>query len=143
MIATPASNEAAFSEGWLRTGDLGRLDADGYLFITGRLEGNHQSGRRKDRRRRLVEQVLLEHPAVAEAVSLWHSPCGARRDGRGRSCAPNQAQDLDQPVKQIRDFAATRLARFEVPQQIVIVDQIPLGAQESLVRRDLAAALGL
>ena len=134
-------NEAAFSEGWLRTGDLGRLDADGYLFITGRLKEIINRGGEKIVPG-LVEQALLEHPAVAEAA-VFGIPHAVLGETVAAAVVLLPGQDLDQPVKQIRDFAATRLARFEVPQQIVIVDQIPLGATGKRSRRDLAAALGL
>ena len=73
----PVVDEEAFSGGWLRTGDLGHLDGDGYLFITDRLKEVINRGGEKISPR-LVEQVLLEHPAIAQAVvfGVPHSVLG-------------------------------------------------------------------
>ena len=60
-------DEEIFSDGWLRTGDLGHFDTDGYLFITGRLKEIVNRGGEKISPA-VVEQVLLEHPAIAQAI---------------------------------------------------------------------------
>src|SRR5690606_7628679 len=73
----PEANATAFTNGWLRTGDQGKLDADGYLFITGRLKELINRGGQKISPRE-VEDVLLEHPAVAQAAvfALPHPTLG-------------------------------------------------------------------
>jgi amino acid adenylation domain-containing protein len=136
-----ALNEAAFSGGWLRTGDLGTLDADGYLFVTGRLKEIINRGGEKISPQ-LVERVLLEHPAIAQAV-VFGVPHSALGENVAAAVVLKPAEKLDQPVHQIRSFVAERLARFRVPQQIVFVDQIPRGPTGKLSRKDLAQALGL
>jgi len=65
----PDANHSAFRDGWLRTGDLGRLDADGYLFVTGRIKEMINRGGEKILPGE-IEDSLLAHPAVTEAVAF-------------------------------------------------------------------------
>jgi amino acid adenylation domain-containing protein len=136
-----ALNEAAFSGGWLRTGDLGTLDAEGYLFITGRLRDIINRGGEKISPQ-LVEGVLLEHPAIAQAV-VFGVPHQALGETVAAAVVLKPGEKPDQPVRHIRSFVAKRLAHFRVPQQIVFVDQIPRGPTGKLSRKDLPQALGL
>ena len=65
----PTANEAAFTKGWFRTGDQGRMDADGYLFITGRTKEIINRGGEKISPRE-IDEVFLDHPAVAQAAAF-------------------------------------------------------------------------
>ena len=65
----PRANRSAFTHGWFRTGDQGYLDADGYLFITGRLKEIINRGGEKIAPQE-VDDVLMDHPAVAQAVTF-------------------------------------------------------------------------
>ena len=65
----PEANRRAFVQGWFRTGDLGHLDAEGFLFITGRLKEIINRGGEKISPRE-VDEVLLDHRAVAQAVTF-------------------------------------------------------------------------
>ena len=65
----PVANRSAFTHGWFRTGDQGYLDTDGYLFITGRLKEIINRGGEKIAPRE-VDEVLMDHPAVAQAVTF-------------------------------------------------------------------------
>src|SRR5262249_49196602 len=65
----PEANETAFSNGWFRTGDEGHLDEDGYLFLSGRTKEIINRGGEKISPRE-VDEVLLAHPAVAQAVAF-------------------------------------------------------------------------
>jgi amino acid adenylation domain-containing protein len=136
-----ALNEAAFSAGWLRTGDLGTLDSDGYLFVTGRLKEIINRGGEKISPQ-LVEGVLLEHPAIAQAV-VFGVPHPALGETVAAAVVLRPGKKRGQPVQHIRSFVAKRLARFRVPQHIVIVDQIPRSPTGKVNRKDLAGALGL
>ena len=78
-VNNPAANQRAFSSGWFRTGDQGYLDADGYLFITGRLKEMINRGGEKVTPRE-VDEVFMEHPAVAQAVTF---AVAAHHPGRG------------------------------------------------------------
>lgn len=129
----PTANRSAFVRGWFRTGDLGYLDTDGYLFITGRKKEIINRGGEKISPLE-VDEVLMEHPAVAEVAtfSIPHPALGEnvaaaivlRSDSvpAGSSMGPNKTEYL---IQEIREFAAMRLAPFKVPQQILIVDEIP------------------
>ena len=86
-VDNPDANAAAFVHGWLRTGDVGVIDAAGYLFITGRQKEMINRGGEKIAPRE-IEEVLLRHPAVAETVAfaLPHPPAwGGGRSRRGRA----------------------------------------------------------
>ena len=78
-----AANEAAFRDGWFRTGDLGYLDRDGYLFIVGRIKDVINRGGQKVAPGE-VEEALLSHPDVVEAVAF---PVSHRRLGEDVAAA--------------------------------------------------------
>ncbi len=65
----PEANRTSFVNGWFRTGDNGRIDRDGYLFITGRIKEIINRGGQKISPRE-VDEVLCTHPAVANAVAF-------------------------------------------------------------------------
>ena len=65
----PVANEAAFRDGWFRTGDVGYLDPDGYLFVVGRIKDMINRGGQKIAPAE-VEAVLLNHPDVVEAAAF-------------------------------------------------------------------------
>jgi acyl-CoA synthetase (AMP-forming)/AMP-acid ligase II/acyl carrier protein len=128
----------AFTNGWFRTGDLGRLDADGYLFIEGRLKEIINRGGEKVSPRE-VEEVLLQHPAVAQAV-VFAMP----DQSLGQEVAAAVVlRDASVTEKQLRQSVAARLVHFKVPRRIVTVSAIPLGATGKPQRIGLAEKLGL
>jgi acyl-CoA synthetase (AMP-forming)/AMP-acid ligase II len=139
----PEANAKAFfmADGarWFRTGDQGTFDAEGYLSLTGRLKEIINRGGEKISPLE-VDATLMDHPAVQQVVTfaLPHPKLGEEvaaavvlRDGM-------QATERD-----IRDFAATKLAAFKVPSRIVILDEIPKGATGKMQRIGLAEKLGL
>ncbi|MBX3732749.1 MAG: amino acid adenylation domain-containing protein [Verrucomicrobiae bacterium] len=138
----PVADAHAFQDGWLRTGDLGYLDADGDLFITGRVSDVINRGGEKVSPHH-VESVLREHPDVAQAVvfATDHPVLGQLpaalvvprhrdRDGAGNPLGET-----------LPSWLASRLAPFEMPQPIRIVDEIPVGPGGKIRRRELAALL--
>ena len=138
--ANPEANASAFTaDGWFRTGDEGYLDEDGYLFLTGRLKELINRGGEKIAPRE-VEDVLLRHPAVRQAVcfALPHDALGedvAAAIILADGAAPDEAA--------IRAFCGERLAPFKVPRAVVFVDEIPVGPTGKLQRLGLAERLGL
>ena len=77
----PEANAKSFTDGWFRTGDQGFLDADGYLSLVGRLKEMINRGGEKIAPRE-IDEVLLQHPAVAEAVAFGVAAPGLGRRGR-------------------------------------------------------------
>ncbi len=135
----PPANQSAFTHGWFRTGDEGYVARDGYLFITGRLKEIINRGGEKIAPRE-VEEVLMDHPAVAQVVSFAvpHATLGEEV-----AAAIVLREKVWVTEREIREFAAGRLADFKVPQQVVIVDEIPKGPTGKLQRIGLAETLGL
>lgn len=135
----PAANASAFTAGWFRTGDEGRLDDEGYLVLTGRLKEQINRGGEKISPLE-VDVVLLDHPAVAEAVTFGipHERLG-EEVGAIVVLRPGHAAT----EQEIRDFAATRLAAYKVPRRVLLRPDLPKGATGKVQRVGLAARLGL
>ncbi len=133
----PQANAAAYSEGWFHTGDEGRLDEDGYLFLTGRLKEMINRGGEKISPRE-VDEVLMDHPAVLQAVTfaLPHPTLGEDVAAAVVLRPGAAATESD-----LRALAFDRLADFKVPSQVLIVDRIPAGPTGKLQRIGLAAHL--
>ena len=129
----------AFTHGWLRTGDLGYLDGDGYLFITGRLKEIVNRGGEKISPEE-IEEALLAHPAVAEAAAfaVFHVTLGEEV-----AAAVVLREDGAPTEQEIRDFVAERLSDFKVPKRVVVVRELPKTASGKIRRRDLAEQLRL
>jgi acyl-CoA synthetase (AMP-forming)/AMP-acid ligase II len=137
--SNPKANAEAFVDGWFRTGDQGVLDAEGYLTITGRLKEIINRGGEKVSPRE-VDEVLMDHPAVAQVVTFGvpHDKLG---EEVGAAVVLREGSQLTD--RELREFAARRLADFKVPRRIVFLDEIPKGATGKLQRIGLAAKLGL
>jgi len=135
----PAANREAFTNGWFRTGDQGVMSSDGYVTLTGRLKEIINRGGEKISPRE-VDEVLMDHPAVAQVVTF-----GFPHDKLGEEVAAavvlREGKTAD--VKELREFAATRLADFKVPRKILLLLEIPKGATGKLQRIGLAQKLGL
>ena len=135
----PEANATAFTAGWFRTGDQGVIDGDGYLSITGRLKEIINRGGEKISPRE-VDEVLMDHPAVAQAVTF-----AVPHDKLGEDVAAaivlRAAAEASE--REVRAFAAERLADFKVPRRIVFLDEIPKGSTGKLQRIGLAEKLGL
>jgi acyl-CoA synthetase (AMP-forming)/AMP-acid ligase II/acyl carrier protein len=133
------ATEAAFTDGWFKTGDLGFFDDDGYLFLAGRAREIVNRGGEKIAPQE-VDQLLLQHPAVAEAVTFAvpHPTLGEDVASAVVLRSPHVATP-----KEIRQFAIGRIADFKVPRQILIVSKIPKGPTGKVQRIGLAAKLGL
>ncbi|WP_234685757.1 non-ribosomal peptide synthetase [Bradyrhizobium monzae] len=129
-----AATQAAFRDGWFRTGDLGYLDADGYLFIVGRIKDVINRGGQKVSPLE-VEEVLLAHPAVLEAgvFAIPHAKLGENVAAVVVLRANSEATS-----DQLRQFARKRLAAYKVPSLIRNVTALPKGASGKVKRNALA-----
>jgi acyl-CoA synthetase (AMP-forming)/AMP-acid ligase II/acyl carrier protein len=133
----PETTAASFREGWFRTGDLGHLDADGFLFITGRLKEIINRGGEKIAPRE-VDEALLAHPAVREAVTFG---VPHRTLGEDVAAAVVLAEGAAVTSAALRRFAAERVSAFKVPRQIVLLREIPRGLTGKPDRAALARAV--
>jgi len=126
-------------DAWFRTGDVGHLDEDGYLFISGRLKEIINRGGEKIAPGE-IDHVLLEHPAIAQAVS-----CAVPdpRLGEDVIAVVVRRAGSELTEREVREFASTRLAAFKVPRRVKFVEQIPKGPTGKIQRIGLAAKLGI
>ncbi|MFF3212971.1 AMP-binding protein [Streptomyces sp. NPDC002886] len=129
----PAGDGAkVFRDGWVRMGDVGRLDADGYLYLVDRESDVIKSGALKVSTLR-IEEVLYEHPAVADAAALGlphpvmgSVPVAVVVAGPG-------GLDLDE----LRLFLSARLSRPELPVRILLAAGLPRNPSGKVVKHRL------
>ena len=135
--SNPTANRRAFIDGWFRTGDQGRLDTDGYLFMTGRMKEIINRGGEKIAPKE-VDELPTQHPAISQAVAFAvpHPTLGEEV-----AAAVVLKQDAAVTESDIRAFVAAQLADFKVPRQVLIVEEIPKGPTGKLQRIGLADKL--
>ena len=115
----PQETAEALREGWLHTGDMGELDADGYLYVRGRkkdmvIVGGYNVYPRE------VEEVLNSHPAVAEAAVV-----GGPDAYRGECLHAYVCLRKDVPPPEVLAYCAERLAKYKVPSSLEVLDALP------------------
>lgn len=135
----PKANAEAYTNGWFRTGDQGIMDVDGYLSITGRLKEIISRGGEKISPRE-VDEILMDHPAVQQVVTFG---IPHEKLGEEVGAAVVLREGTSATEKELREFAAVRLADFKIPRKILFLEEIPKGATGKLQRIGLAAKLGL
>ncbi|HEX2301592.1 MAG TPA: AMP-binding protein [Pseudonocardiaceae bacterium] len=120
-------------QGWIRTGDVGYLDADGDLHLVDRVDdliivnGFNVYPRE-------VEEVLLEHPRVREAAAIG---VPNERTGEAVRAVLVAAEGTSPSVEEIIEHCTRRLARFKVPVEVALVDTLPYLPTGKLARRTL------
>ncbi|MGC8494183.1 MAG: AMP-binding protein [Syntrophobacteraceae bacterium] len=135
----PEADREAFRNGWFRTGDLGWLDEDDFLYLTGRIKEAINRGAEKILPY-AIERVLSTHPAVQEAVVFgFPHP----RLGEDIGAAVVSAPGASVTVTELRRFASAHLAEFEIPRHILFVDEIPKGRTGKVQRARMADLLPL
>jgi acyl-CoA synthetase (AMP-forming)/AMP-acid ligase II len=130
----PEANASSFTNGWFRTGDQGYLDDEGYLLLTGRLKEMINRGGEKISPRE-IDEVLLGHPAVAEAVAF-----GAPHPMWGEEVAAAVVLKSDATEADLISYCRERMADFKRPKQIHITTAIPRTATGKIQRRVVAEA---
>ncbi|GII78506.1 acyl-CoA synthetase [Sphaerisporangium rufum] len=134
-LGDPDTRGEVFRDGWVRMGDLGRLDEDGYLYLLDRESDIIKSGAFKVSTLR-IEAALLDHPAVAEVavVGVPHPVMGAVPAAAAVARAPVTPAEL-------RTFLAGRLAGHEVPARWTFLPSLPKNPAGKVLKRDLRALL--
>ncbi|KZS65287.1 long-chain-fatty-acid--CoA ligase [Mycobacterium pseudokansasii] len=131
----PAETAAAIdSDGWFHTGDLGRVDEDGYYFIVDRskdmiIRGGYNVYPRE------IEEVLYEHPAVREAAVVA-VPDDILGEEIGAAIALVTGATADAAA--ICDFVKARVAAYKYPRLIWFVEELPKGATGKILKRAIS-----
>jgi fatty-acyl-CoA synthase len=118
-----ATAEVFDSAGWLRTGDLGRIDADGYLTLVGRRKESYRCGGEQVIPTE-VEDVLTSHPGVVEAHVV---PVPDSRMGEVGVAYVVLRPEATVTPQELVEFTAQKLARFKVPKYVlpILADDLP------------------
>jgi acyl-CoA synthetase (AMP-forming)/AMP-acid ligase II len=133
-----ATREALTAEGWLRTGDLGRQDNDGYVFITGRLKELIIKGGENIAPRE-IDDALYSHPAVVEAAAFAR-PCPDYGQRVEACVALNPAAQVSED--DLLAICRQRVGAFRAPDRIHFMDELPKGPSGKIQRRLLAEMTG-
>jgi acyl-CoA synthetase (AMP-forming)/AMP-acid ligase II len=129
------ANAESFSNGWFRTGDQGYLDNEGYLTLVGRLKEMINRGGEKISPRE-IDEALLTHPAVAEAVCF-----GIADRVYGEEVAAAVVLKGSATKNDLITHCRSSLAEFKCPKTIYIVEAIPRTATGKIQRRNVAAEI--
>jgi long-chain acyl-CoA synthetase len=127
----PGSSDATWRDGWLLSGDLGRLDADGHLWVVGRqkemiIRGGHNVVPAE------VEAALFAHPAVAEAAVA-----GVPHPVLGQDVAAWVVLREPVLVGELRTFLLANLADYKVPRRISVVETLPRNESGKVLKSQL------
>jgi oxalate---CoA ligase len=132
-LDAPELNHASFIHGWLRTGDIGSLDADGFLTLHGRKTEMINRGGEKVSPAE-IDDALQRHPDVAEAAAF---AVPHPRLGEDVAAAVILREGATATPLELREFLLPRLAQFKIPHRIVFVDRLPKGATGKVQRQRL------
>ena len=131
------ATRAAISAGWLRTGDLARMDPDGYVFILDRKKDMITRGGNKIFSVE-VEQLLLTHPAIADAAVVG-IPDPIAFEAVAAYVVPADGTQLTR--RDVQRWVAERMSDYAVPRQVRVVDEIPRNRTGKILKADLRQRL--
>ena len=132
----PEATAETFVDGWVRTGDLARLDEEGWCYIVDRAKDMIIRGGENIYSSE-VENVLYDHPAVTDAalVGISHPTLGEEP-----AAVVHLAPGMTATEEELRDWVAARLAKFKVPVRITFIeDTLPRNANGKILKKDLGA----
>jgi long-chain acyl-CoA synthetase len=133
-----ATAESIKEDGWFHTGDMAKVDDDGYFFIVDRkkdliIRGGYNVYPRE------IEEVLYEHPAVREAavVGVPHDELG---EEVGAAVSLKEGQSVTED--ELRDFVKEQVAAYKYPRKVWFVDDLPKGPTGKILKREIDAPAG-
>ncbi|MBW3653339.1 MAG: AMP-binding protein, partial [Actinobacteria bacterium] len=129
----PEATAECIRDGWFATGDMAKVDEDGYFFIVDRkkeliIRGGYNVYPRE------IEEVLYEHPAVREAavVGVPHEELG---EEVGAAVALKDGAEVE--IDELRDFVKEQVAAYKYPREIWLVDELPKGPTGKILKREI------
>src|SRR5882757_8318828 len=126
-----ATAEAITEDGWFRTGDIGRVDDGGYIFVEDRLKDMIISGGENIYSIE-VERVLAEHPAVAEVAVI-----GVPDEKWGEVVKAVVSLEGTATEQELIAFARERLAAYKCPKTVDVLDELPRNPTGKILKKDL------
>ncbi|HEU6443257.1 MAG TPA: acyl-CoA synthetase [Microvirga sp.] len=133
----PEANAKAFRDGWFRTGDLGHMDKEGFLYITGRASDMYISGGSNVYPREIEEKVLT-HPAVAEAAIVGVPDKTWGEVGVAVCVLRPEAQLSEQELLAWMDG---KVSRYKLPKRVFFWDALPKSAYGKITKKNIRAEL--
>jgi long-chain acyl-CoA synthetase len=129
----PEATAEVLQDGWLHTGDVGYVDADGFVFIVDRkkdmiIKGGYNIYPRE------IEEVLYQMPAVAEAAVV-----GVEDEAKGESVraviSVRPGENLE--AEEVEKFLSANLAKYKLPSEYVFMTELPKGPTGKILKREL------
>ncbi|QRG08865.1 AMP-binding protein [Xanthobacter dioxanivorans] len=133
----PEANAKSFRDGWFRTGDLGHMDAEGFVYITGRASDMYISGGSNVYPRE-VEEKMLTHPAVAE-VAILGVPDRMWGEVGVAVCVLREGASVTE--EELIQFLDGKVARYKLPRRIHFWDALPRSAYGKITKKMVREAL--
>jgi fatty-acyl-CoA synthase len=133
----PSANEKAFRNGWFRTGDLGHVDGEGFLYITGRASDMFISGGSNVYPRE-IEEKILTHGAIAE-VAIVGVPDPLWGEVGYAVCVARPGMTVTEA--ELIDFLSGKIARYKMPKRFFFWDQLPKSGYGKVPKRLVKDAL--
>jgi long-chain acyl-CoA synthetase len=128
-----ATKEAITDDGWFRTGDMAKMDEDGYFFIVDRkkdliIRGGYNIYPRE------IEEVLYEHPAIQEAavVGVPHDELG---EEVGAAVVLKEGESIE--ADELKSYVKDQVAAYKYPRKVWFVDELPKGPTGKILKREI------
>ena len=132
-LHNPDATSGTFHGDWLRTGDLGRMDEDGYVFVTGRLKELIIKGGENIAPRE-IDEALYEHPDVVEAAAF---ACPCDRYGERVEAAVRLSEASTTSSSELLALCVERVGQFKAPDTVHILPELPKGPSGKIQRLHL------
>ncbi|MFI6344302.1 class I adenylate-forming enzyme family protein [Streptomyces sp. NPDC050560] len=135
----PEATAESFTDGWFHTGDVARIDEDGYLYVVDRLKDVIIVGGENVHSQE-VEEALRGHPRIADVAVL-----GRPHPEWGESVVAVYVSGDGEPVglDEMRDHLGTRLARYKLPREAIRVERLPRNPSGKLTKHVIRAEVGI